>query len=221
MIFRKINKNTIRCVLTESDMEENDIGLEDFFSSNREKIHDFLETIMDEAKQKIGYENDGSVLSMQLMPLPGNGLAITITGSDENDFSGMLGNMQNLLKDMQERLMDGIEEDDGEDCIQPKEVHEITAPACHVYEFDCLSDVEDYCHAVCGYARNLKTSLYKGTKGKYYMEISKGRGSKANYDAACMKASDYAVSMDVSDMFVQYMQEHFERIIPRRVIEKL
>ncbi len=30
MTFKKIDENTIRCVLTESDMEENDIGLADF-----------------------------------------------------------------------------------------------------------------------------------------------------------------------------------------------
>ena len=78
MTFKKIDENRIRCVLTESDMKENDIGLADFFSSNRDKIHDFLENIMERAREEIGYENDGNMLSMQLMPLPNNGLAITI-----------------------------------------------------------------------------------------------------------------------------------------------
>ena len=106
MTFKKIDENTIRCVLTETDMEENDIGLEDFFSNDREKIHNFLETIMEEAKREIGYENEGSVLSMQLMPLPRNGLAITITGSKEQDFNDMLGNVQSMLKSMHDQIAD-------------------------------------------------------------------------------------------------------------------
>ena len=115
MTFKKIDENTIRCVLTESDMEENDIGLADFFSSNRDKIHDFLENIMERAREEIGYENDGNMLSMQLMPLPNNGLAITITGSRNREFDDVLGNMQNMLKELAgpARQADGSEHRSG------------------------------------------------------------------------------------------------------------
>ena len=44
MKFSRIGKDMVRCVLTEQDMIENDVKLEDFFK-NREKIHGFLEKI--------------------------------------------------------------------------------------------------------------------------------------------------------------------------------
>lgn len=222
MTFKKINENTIRCVLTEDDMEENDIGLEDFFSSNREKIHNFLETIMDEARREIGYENDGSVLSMQLMPLPRNGLAITITGSSENDFKDMLGNVQGLFKDMKDRLGDGEQDlDDNETDSAQYDANDIQTVLCRLYIFDSLSDVESYCQAVCRYAKNLKTILYKNGEGEYYLQIFKGRASQAVLDYACAAACEYASVKEVSALFLKHMQEHFEKVIPKKVIELL
>lgn len=220
MKFKKIDENTIRCVLTETDMEENDIGLEDFFSSNREKIHGFLETIMDEARREIGYENDGSMLSMQLMPLPHNGLAITITVTGEDDFNDMIGNVKNILKDMRGQLSGEYDEDDDTD-ENDGITYEISQSLCRVYVFDSLSDVENYCQAVCGRVKNLKTSLYRDGEGKYYMEISKGRASKAVYETACGQAQEYARTKEASELFVNYMREHFERIISKRVIENM
>lgn len=222
MKFKKIDDNTIRCVLTETDMEENDIGLEDFFSSNREKIHGFLETIMDEARREIGYENDGSMLSMQLMPLPHNGLAITITVTGEDDLNDMIGSVKNILKDMRGQLSGEYDEDDDTDVDESVgSTYEITGSVCRIYVFDSLSDVENYCQAVSGRVKNLKTSLYKDGEGKYYMEISKGRASKAVYETACGQAQEYAMIKEASELFVNYMREHFERIISKRVIENI
>lgn len=222
MTFKKIDENTIRCVLTETDMEENDIGLEDFFSNDREKIHNFLETIMEEAKREIGYENEGSVLSMQLMPLPRNGLAITITGSKEQDFNDMLGNVQSMLKSMHDQIADEAGESDDTEEDEPKRrIREIVPPTCQVYKFDSLDAVEDYCLSVSRHTKNLKTSLYKSPDGVYYMEISKGRSSKANYESACIEAAEYAVRVDDGALFMEHMKEHFDILIPKKVIENL
>lgn len=216
MTFKKIDENTIRCVLTEDDMEENDIGLEDFFSSNREKIHNFLETIMERAKEEIGYENDGSVLSMQLMPLPRNGLAITITGSRDDELGDVLGNVQNILKSMKDQI--DLEDELEEACGK---VREITPASCRVFRFVSLSAVEDYCQEVSQFARNLKTSLYRDTDGAYYMQISKGRSSRKIYEKACLEAAEYAMVTENGDLFAAHMSEHFEKIISKKVIEYL
>lgn len=223
MTFKKIDENTIRCVLTESDMEENDIGLADFFSSNRDKIHDFLENIMERAREEIGYENDGNMLSMQLMPLPNNGLAITITGSRNREFDDVLGNMQNMLKELASpaRQADGSV-DNTEAQIQDDDtgaVREVVPPTCRIFGFDSLDSVVRYCNAVRGYAKNMKTSLYKSNDGTYYLEISKGRGAKQKFLSACLEANEYAREVECGALFVNNMREHYDCIMAKKVIE--
>lgn len=227
MTFKKINENTIRCVLTEEDMEENDIGLEDFFTNNREKIHGFLDTIMEEAKKEVGYENDGTVLSMQLMPLPSNGLAITITGSKENDFNDVLGNVKNMIESIHDSSQCysgfGFESQDKEDIVddvKPEKVCEIPAPTCMIVKFETMRLVEEYCEAVFK-LKNIKSILYKDADGTFYMEICKGRASKETFYRACMVAREYGSPMFDNPFEKQRIMEHCECLMEKKVIEYL
>lgn len=113
MKFKMIDQYTVRCILTEDDMIENEIELEDFFH-NREKVHDLLELIMDKAKDEVGYELSEEVLSMQIMPLPMNGLAITISGKNDKEVSDLIGNVKKLASMTEEDLEDTDDESDGE-----------------------------------------------------------------------------------------------------------
>jgi adapter protein MecA 1/2 len=230
MTFKKINENTIRCVLTQEDMEENDIGLEDFFSNDREKVHEFLETIMEEARREVGYENEGTMLSMQLMPLPGNGLAITITGTKENDFNEMLGNVRSMLQSLQESLGGGADTEDDlglehkDDFAgmlngsAPEKVCEVQSPTTMMVEFDSMHMVEQYCESVSGIS-NLKSSLYKNPDGKYMLELSKGRASKASFYRACMSSREYGTPLADNPYMQQYVREHGECLMNKKVIE--
>ena len=48
MRFRRIDDETVRCIVSKEDMMEYGIVLEDFFK-NRSKIHDFLHMIVEKA----------------------------------------------------------------------------------------------------------------------------------------------------------------------------
>jgi len=120
MKFKKIDQYTVRCVLTEDDMIENDIELEDFFH-NREKVHNLLEVIMDKAKNEVGYELNEDVLSMQIMPLPKNGLAITISGKNDNDVIDIIGKANDLASVSGDELEDELEDSDNNSVLRNTE----------------------------------------------------------------------------------------------------
>ena len=48
MEFIRINENTVRCIVTEDDMREYDVDIDDFLK-NRGKVQDFLHTIVERA----------------------------------------------------------------------------------------------------------------------------------------------------------------------------
>ncbi len=221
MKFKKINHNTIRCVLSQEDMEENDIGLEDFFTNNREKIQRLLENIMEEAKREIGYESDGAVVSMQLMPLPNNKLAITISGTQEKDFNEMLGNVKDMIQNMQNELVgrDGVQQDITSD--NSAEVLEIPSQSSSIYCFQNLERTMHFCEEAQSFSKNINSALYRDADGVYYMLIAKGRGSYMNYDRVCMVANEFGEIVGESQLFAAHMEEHFEKMIAKKAIEQL
>ena len=76
MKFQRIDEDTVCCLLTEEDIQEHGLETQDFLM-DREKVHGFLETIVEQAKEEEGYESRSGMLAMQIAFLPDNGVAIT------------------------------------------------------------------------------------------------------------------------------------------------
>ena len=53
MDFRKIDDNTVQCRMTEEEMNEYGLEIEDFFT-DQEKSRDFLEQIVEMAEEEVG-----------------------------------------------------------------------------------------------------------------------------------------------------------------------
>ena len=51
MEFKRINKDTITCIITEDDMDEQGIKLEDLFEKKKEAM-DFLHEVMRKAEEE-------------------------------------------------------------------------------------------------------------------------------------------------------------------------
>lgn len=99
MEFRRINEDTVRCIIDEDDMMEYDIGLEDFIR-NDEKVTEFLHSIIEMAQEEVDYKPDNGMLAMQVTPMPENKLAITFSENNKDGVSGLLHKMQESLKNL-------------------------------------------------------------------------------------------------------------------------
>ena len=98
MDFRRIDKNTVQCILSEEEMNAYGFRIEDFFS-NQEKAREFLEHLVERAEEEIGYEAHSGMVSMQIMKMPDNGIVITLSERD-NSADGF----QNMLQHIHQQL---------------------------------------------------------------------------------------------------------------------
>ena len=69
MTFKRIDEDTVCCIVTEDDMMDNGLELEDFLQ-NKDKIQEFLHKIVEQAEEEVGYESKKGILSMQVAMLP-------------------------------------------------------------------------------------------------------------------------------------------------------
>ena len=65
MEFKRINKDTVTCIITEDDMFEQGIKLEDLFEKKKEAM-DFLHEVMKKAEEEVDYKPTGSFMPMQI-----------------------------------------------------------------------------------------------------------------------------------------------------------
>ena len=102
MIFKRVDDTTIRCMVSKEDLEEYDISLEDFFKDVH-KSRSFIQLIVERAKEEADFETHSDALSVQVMVIPPDSIAITL--SEENvipDISRIANDFKDLASDIDE-----------------------------------------------------------------------------------------------------------------------
>lgn len=115
MKFTRVNKDTVNCIITEDDMDEQGLKLEDLFQKSKEAM-DFLHDVMEKAVEEVDYKPAGDFTPMQITVLPDHSISLTLSENLEGAFADMLKNLTEkaglkLPKNFLEELGDVPEED--------------------------------------------------------------------------------------------------------------
>ena len=115
MEFKRINKDTVNCIITEDDMDEQGIKLEDLFKKKKEAL-DFLHDVMLKAQEEVDYKPTGSFMPLQITVLPDHSISLTLSENASASFGEILRNLTekagvNIPKNVLEDIGDAVDED--------------------------------------------------------------------------------------------------------------
>lgn len=245
MKFRRIDEETVRCIISKEDMQEYGIVLEDFFK-NKGKIHDFLHVVVERAEQEVGYEPKDGLLSMQIMPLSPNTISITFSEQGTEDYENMMKNLKDAMTN-QEELKDAVtteadseydqEEEtddyDDEDDEDEEEIEAASAPTEKAREnqykdgigmenartimigMKSMEQMAEFCR-ILGIDRTVRSELYwLQNKDMYCMIIEKDRLSVKLMKHILLLAVEYTPNITDELKIISYIREHGECIIDK------
>lgn len=104
MEFIRVNDHMIKCLISEEDMDQYDVSIEDFFTRT-ENAMDFLHEIVRQAEIEVDYKPEGPLTSLQIAPIPDHGIAIFLTEKPQMDLKTIL---QGLKKNAGVEIPDDI-----------------------------------------------------------------------------------------------------------------
>ncbi len=115
MEFKRINKDTVTCIITEDDMDEQGIKLEDLFEKKKEAM-DFLHEVMRRAEEEVDYKPTGSFMPLQITVLPDHSISLTLSENASASFGEILKNITEkagikLPKKVLEDIGDSVDEE--------------------------------------------------------------------------------------------------------------
>ena len=115
MEFKRINKDTVTCIITEDDMFEQGIKLEDLFEKKKEAM-DFLHDVMKKAEEEVDYKPTGSFMPMQITVLPDHSISLTLSENVSSSIGEMLKNLTEkagikIPKKVLEDIGDSVDEE--------------------------------------------------------------------------------------------------------------
>ena len=232
MKFTRIDKNTIRAIVTQEDMQEHGIKIEDFFK-DQSKVQDFLRIIVEKASEEIGYESKQGIMSMQVTPLSQGSLCITFSENDESSIESMLRHIKDAIDGIEEmeetedltaetfaadQLMNAPKKDKTD---ADKKKKETPKQMLRIFRFQTLSQVETFCEAV-PFEKMMKSDLVKDEReGGYYLILEKARLSVKNFNAVCEMATEFSKFVSDRPARAAYLKEHGTKMIEKKAISVL
>lgn len=93
MEFIRVNDHMIKCLISEEDMDQYDVSIEDFFTRS-ENAMEFLHEIVRQAEIEVDYRPEGPLTSLQIAPIPDKGVAIFLTEKPQFDLKTILQSLK-------------------------------------------------------------------------------------------------------------------------------
>lgn len=247
MEFKRLNENTIRCVITEHDMNEYGLDLEAFLTHSP-KADQFLKHIIEEARNELGYQIKHGMVSMRLEVMEDGNISITFAGSDVRDMNNTLSKyLKELFPDISSDTMDKVVNylgklSDSERAEKMNEIldksvkktmerfseyekksekaeSDISLIPFQVIAFESIDKVIEYCRAV-PYKQAIKSDLYK-SQNKFYLVIERYRLSAERFGHMIYIAYDFGEVIEQADEIMSSIDEHGELLLEKSAYAKL
>jgi len=224
MKYRRIDKDTVQCIVTAEDLEEYGLSMTDIFERN-ERGEGFLRELIEEAHEEVGYTCSGNNIAMQISPFKDNGMIVTFSEEPESTFKHFLEHMKEVFAgagagEINELHENGIhveapQNNKSENNAKKSEQLSET----RVFEFKNLDDVISFSAGVYG-ATQIKSCLVK-CDNLYYLVLLKNRMSWKNFNKLSAKAFEFSKIVVESDEKLIYLGEHGDVLIENGAVNKL
>ncbi len=248
MEFKRINENTFECLMSKEDLEDYDMTMEDFLE-NQDKTLDFMGKILERSAEELNFEAPPGVMSMQVSPLPGDGLSLVFTNRQYLTGLDFLAHITEIIRSHIEGLALASRMDESEASPQPvfdasqflgngaqvdgavdagKATHKraegkersVHGERPRLYYFLAFKDLERFCKAWAGKAVKSQILKRENEEG-YYLIVEKGRLSKADYACLMQALSEYSIFVTDELLCVSQIKEHAKVVVAKDAINFL
>lgn len=231
MKIERVDDKTVKCFLSNEELEEYDIDYKDFVLRS-EKAKEIVKEIIEQAEEEVGYKPPQFAFDLQIMMLPEQGLVLTF--SEKEPFEGKEGEqiveylkqMRNVLMQAKEKLgnaagslASGKKQLADSASQQGQAVVSNEKPDYAIFSFNSLGSVMEYATAMPATLR-VQSSLYK-LGNTFYLYLKKGGAAYERYSRACVQALEFGELYAADESHLLLLREHGECLIEERALKKL
>jgi len=230
MRIERVDDKTVKCFLSNEELEEYDIDYKDFVLRS-DKAKEIVKEIIEQAEEEVGYKPPQFAFDLQIMMLPDKGLVLTF--SEKEPFDAKDGDqILEYLKEMKElikRTRDKIgntsgaaqiaDTDKNETDVKPEQPAQKVKPNSAVFIFDDIGSVMEYATAMPKGLR-VGSRLYK-MDDVYYLYLTKDSAAYERYSRTCIQAMEFGGLYAADEERITLLKEHGECLIAEKALKKL
>lgn len=228
MRIERVDDKTVKCFLSNEELEEYQIDYKDFVLRS-EKAKQVVQDIIEQAVEEVGYRPPKFAFDMQIMMLPDQGLLLTFSEPDPANMPNaqqildylkeMKQNFQKLEVASGKKTESGAESKTESGVKEKAGAGESTKPGKAIFVFENIRQVMDFA-SVLPVNLRVKSALYE-MDGTFYLYLERGGASYERYSRACIQALEYGKLYGTEEKQLLPMEEHGACLIPEKAVQKL
>ena len=226
MKFEKMENGSLRCFLTQDDLEQNGIELDDFFA-NTPNAREFLEKLIRIAEDEVGFKATGNMMSIQAAIMSEDEIVLTFSESHVSS-AEILEHIRNMFgasaaKEAVPELPDVKADILKEAGAQAKDevIEGDREGYSYLLTFVSLAGARRFCQ-VLPPGPTAKSRLYYLEQKKQYFLWADLNKSTRKYVYEFVAASmEYARSIEKDSMRSSFLEEHAQILVKDRALEVL
>ncbi|MCM1063099.1 MAG: adaptor protein MecA [Eubacterium sp.] len=223
MKIERVDERTVKCFLSNEELEEYDIDYKDFILRS-EKAREVVQEIIEQAEEQVGYKPPKFAFDLQIMMLPDQGLLLTFSEKDAEFRDGeqlieCLKEMKQILERTKERIGMAGAESGGSAVMEQPRRQPVQKPDFAVFAFSVLTNVMSYAAAIPSNLR-MDSELYE-MDGNYFLFLRKGGASYERFSRACVQAMEFGSLYTADEDKTTPIKEHGTCLIETKALRKL
>ena len=233
MKIERIDDKTVKCFLSNEELEEYDIDYKDFVTRS-DKAKEVVQEIIEQAEEEVGYKPPKYAFDLQIMMLPDEGLVLVFSEKEplENkNGAQLLQALQEMKRVFEEKkaeigatlgkqAKEETENNAGKNKKAKGKAEEAAKPQFAIFAFRNIGRVIEYA-AILPANLRINSTLYRMEDGTCYVYVQKGGASYERYSRACIQAMEFAALYAADEQKIRYLEEHGECLIREKALKKL
>ncbi|MCF2642083.1 adaptor protein MecA [Roseburia hominis] len=218
MRFKRVDKSTVRCIVSQDEIEERGLKIEDLIR-NGDKAQEFLNEVVDMAEEEIGFKMTSGIQAVQAAFLPNHDIVFTF--SDNAKSMGMdqaIDQLKDLLSE-DVTLKDSNYVEISEESVEPEGKTDALGERLITIFFRSLDATCTFCKRFPGFAFPMER-LYK-CEQKYALILDTADLGKEEMEAIRLQAAEYAQSIVMSGFRAYDIMEHQKCLIAQNAVQCL
>ena len=218
MRFKRISTDTVRCIVTQDELKENGLEMDDFLSNNG-RTEEFLRKMIALAEQEVGFKVQGGPLTIQVAVLPENKLALTFSEKQAGSFMEILESLRSAMSSLSSAVNDKTKEK------VSKEPVTIAKKNLYLLEFSDLDSLQAFC---AGLADDIEEQLQMNSElylledeNVYCLILRRGEMDEKQVCQIMSASIEFMDAVSAHEGQVAYIREHGKIVLTDHAISQM
>ncbi len=218
MRFKRISTDTVRCIVTQDELQENGLEMDDFLANNG-RTEDFLRKMIALAEQEVGFKVQGGPLTVQVAVLPENKLALTFSERQAGNLMEILESLRSAVSSLSNAVNEKAKEKSAQASVSASKRD------LYLLEFADLKSLQAFC---AGLADDIEQKLQMNSElylledeNVYCLILRRGEMDEKQICQIMSASIEFMDAVSAHEGQVAYIREHGKLILTDHAISQM